>query len=97
MGNRPGTIEREFKIDLITTAPSVVYDVHLKDGGVIKVDNPSQLPSASELNHIEEPYIRSQDFHTSGICWQHHQVGPRTAGNTDQHGVPFTKPGDAGI
>ena len=55
-------LEREFKIDLITTAPSVVYDVHLKDGGLIKVDNPSQLPSASELNHIEEPYIRSRIF-----------------------------------
>ena len=55
-------LEREFKIDLITTAPSVVYDVHLKDGGMIKVDNPSQLPSASELDHIEEPYIRSRIF-----------------------------------
>ncbi len=55
-------LEREFKIDLITTAPSVVYDVHLKDGGVIKVDNPSQLPSASELDHIKEPYIRSRIF-----------------------------------
>ena len=55
-------LEREFKIDLITTAPSVVYDVHLKDGGLIKVDNPSQLPSTSELNHIEEPYIRSRIF-----------------------------------
>ena len=55
-------LEREFKIDLITTAPSVVYDVHLKDGGLIKVDNPTQLPSASELDHIEEPYIRSRIF-----------------------------------
>ena len=55
-------LEREFKIDLITTAPSVVYDVYLKDGGLIKVDNPSQLPSASELDHIEEPYIRSRIF-----------------------------------
>ena len=55
-------LEREFKIDLITTAPSVVYDVHLKDGGLLKVDNPSQLPSASELNHIEEPYILSRIF-----------------------------------
>ena len=55
-------LEREFKIDLITTAPSVVYEVHLKDGGMIKVDNPSQLPSASELDHIEEPYIRSRIF-----------------------------------
>ena len=55
-------LEREFKIDLITTAPSVVYDVHLKDGELIKVDNPSQLPAASELDHIDEPYIRSRIF-----------------------------------
>ncbi|MDG2196218.1 MAG: translation elongation factor 4 [SAR324 cluster bacterium] len=55
-------LEREFKIDLITTAPSVVYDVYLKDGELIKVDNPSQLPSVSELDHIEEPYIRSRIF-----------------------------------
>ena len=55
-------LEREFKIDLITTAPSVVYDVYLKDGGLLKVDNPSQLPSASDLNHIEEPYILSRIF-----------------------------------
>ena len=55
-------LEREFKIDLITTAPSVVYDVHLKDGELVKVDNPSQLPAASELDHIDEPYIRSRIF-----------------------------------
>ncbi|MBT6727793.1 MAG: elongation factor 4 [Deltaproteobacteria bacterium] len=55
-------LEREFKIDLITTAPSVVYDVYLKDGELIKVDNPSQLPLVSELDHIEEPYIRSRIF-----------------------------------
>lgn len=55
-------LEREFKIDLITTAPSVVYDVHLKDGGLLKIDNPSQLPTASELDHIEEPYILSRIF-----------------------------------
>jgi GTP-binding protein LepA len=55
-------LEREFKIDLITTAPSVVYDVHLKAGGLIKIDNPSQLPGVSEIDHIEEPYIRSRIF-----------------------------------
>ena len=51
-------LEREFDLELITTAPSVVYQVHLKKGGVIRVDNPSQLPSPVEIEFIEEPYIR---------------------------------------
>ena len=50
-------LEREFDLQLITTAPSVVYQVHLKKGGVIRVDNPSQLPSPMEIDFIEEPYI----------------------------------------
>ena len=50
-------LEREFDLELITTAPSVVYQVHLKKGGVIRVDNPSQLPSPVEIEFIEEPYI----------------------------------------
>ncbi len=51
-------LEREFDLELITTAPSVVYQVHLKKGGVIRVDNPSKLPSPVEIEFIEEPYIR---------------------------------------
>ena len=50
-------LEREFNLQLITTAPSVVYQVHLKRGTVISVDNPSQLPSPIEIDYIEEPYI----------------------------------------
>ena len=50
-------LEREFNLQLITTAPSVVYQVHLKRGAVISVDNPSQLPSPIEIDYIEEPYI----------------------------------------
>ena len=53
-------LEREFDLELITTAPSVVYQVHLKKGGVIRVDNPSQLPSPVEIEFIEEPYIRGR-------------------------------------
>ena len=53
-------LEREFNLELITTAPSVVYQVHLKKGGVIWVDNPSQLPSPIEIDFIEEPYIRAR-------------------------------------
>lgn len=52
-------IEREFKIDLITTAPSVIYDVHLEDGTQMMVDNPSMMPDAQSINHVEEPYVKA--------------------------------------
>jgi len=53
-------LEREFNLQLITTAPSVVYKVHLKKGGNILVDNPSLLPNPMEIDYIEEPYIRGR-------------------------------------
>ncbi|KKI88554.1 elongation factor 4 [Bacillus sp. SA1-12] len=52
-------IEREFKIDLITTAPSVIYDVYLTDGESLKVDNPSNMPDPQKIDHIEEPYVKA--------------------------------------
>ena len=55
-------LEREFNLQLITTAPSVVYKVHLKKGKILKIDNPSQLPNQMEIDFIEEPYIRGRIF-----------------------------------
>lgn len=52
-------IEREFKIDLITTAPSVIYNVVLTDGSQVKVDNPSMMPDAQKVDHVEEPYVKA--------------------------------------
>jgi GTP-binding protein LepA len=52
-------IEREFKIDLITTAPSVIYHVHLTDGSQINVDNPSNMPDPQKIDRIEEPYVKA--------------------------------------
>ncbi|MFJ7826846.1 translation elongation factor 4 [Psychrobacillus sp. NPDC096623] len=52
-------IEREFKIDLITTAPSVIYDVKLTNGETLKVDNPSMMPDAQKVETIEEPYVKA--------------------------------------
>jgi len=52
-------IEREFKIDLITTAPSVIYDVHLTDGESLRVDNPSNMPDPQKIDHVEEPYVKA--------------------------------------
>ncbi len=52
-------IEREYKIDLILTAPSVIYHAYLSDGSMIKIDNPSMLPEPQKINHIEEPYVKA--------------------------------------
>ncbi|RJX26149.1 MAG: elongation factor 4 [Acholeplasma sp.] len=52
-------IRREFNIDLIATAPSVIYHVYLTDGTMITIDNPSKLPDPQRIERIEEPYIRA--------------------------------------
>ncbi|MCB9615706.1 MAG: elongation factor 4 [Sandaracinus sp.] len=51
-------LEREYDLDLITTAPSVVYHVFLTDGTMLPVENPSLMPDTSRIEHIEEPYFK---------------------------------------
>jgi GTP-binding protein LepA len=52
-------IEREFDIDLITTAPSVIYKIYLNDGTYIDLHNPADMPDPSLINYIEEPWIKA--------------------------------------
>lgn len=52
-------IEREFGIELIATAPSVIYEVYMTDGSVVTVDNPAEMPDPQKIDHIEEPYVKS--------------------------------------
>lgn len=52
-------IEREFGIELIATAPSVIYEVYMTDDSVITVDNPAEMPDPQKIDHIEEPYVKS--------------------------------------
>ncbi|CAK9039400.1 Elongation factor 4 (EF-4) (Ribosomal back-translocase LepA) [Durusdinium trenchii] len=52
-------LEREFNLDLITTAPSVVYDIHLTDGSKIELHNPADLPDPVRIDHMEEPWIKA--------------------------------------
>ncbi|MBN9653740.1 elongation factor 4 [Halobacillus sp. GSS1] len=52
-------IEREYKIDLITTAPSVIYQVTLTDGSVFNVDNPSMMPDNQKLEEVQEPFVKA--------------------------------------
>ncbi len=50
-------LEREFDMDLITTAPTVIYEVLLRDGTVVLVDNPSKMPDPSKIDEIREPIV----------------------------------------
>jgi GTP-binding protein LepA len=52
-------IEREFNIDLITTAPSVIYHLHMTDGSIQEMHNPADMPDVVKIDHIEEPWIKA--------------------------------------
>src|SRR5699024_891224 len=52
-------IEREFNIDLITTAPSVIYEVVQTDGTTIEVDNPSSMPDPQLIEEMREPFVKA--------------------------------------
>ena len=52
-------LEREFNLDLISTAPSVEYHLRLKDGSVVKLDNPTNMPDSEQIEAIEEPIVRA--------------------------------------
>ena len=52
-------LEREYHLQLITTAPSVIYHVYQTDGTMIAVDNPAKLPPPQKIDHLEEPYVKA--------------------------------------
>ena len=53
-------LEREYNLDLIATAPSVIYHCYLSDGSMVPVDNPARMPDASRIDHVEEPYVKAE-------------------------------------
>ena len=52
-------LEREYNLDLIATAPSVIYHVYLTDGSMIEIDNPARMPDAAIIDRVEEPYVKA--------------------------------------
>lgn len=52
-------LEREYDIELITTAPSVIYHIHMRDGSVTELHNPADMPDLTHVDHIEEPRIKA--------------------------------------
>ena len=63
-------LEREYNLDLILTAPSVIYHINLTDGTIINLDNPAKMPDSSKISSIEEPYVKA------GIMTPKEYVGP---------------------
>ena len=55
-------IEREFGVEIITTSPSVIYEITLTDGNVIYIDNPSEFPERVKIKTIKEPYVKTSIF-----------------------------------
>ncbi len=55
-------IEREYNIELIATSPSVIYEIELTDGEIIKIDSPAKMPDRGKIKVIKEPYIRTNIF-----------------------------------
>ena len=53
-------LEREYNLDLVTTAPSVIYKVYKSDGTVLDITNPTNLPDPSEIEHMEEPMVSAE-------------------------------------
>ncbi len=74
-------LEREFGLDLITTAPTVEYQVNLRQGGMIEVDNPSLLPGPTEVDFVSEPFVRAS------IVMPSQYVGPMMELCQERRGV----------
>ena len=58
-------LEREYNLDLVTTAPSVIYKIHKTDGEVIDLTNPTNMPDPSEIDYMEEPMVKAEIMVTS--------------------------------
>lgn len=74
-------LDREFNMDVITTVPNVSYQVYTKKGEVLEVHNPSDMPDVTEIEHVEEPYIRAS------IITSADYIGPIMTLCLDKRGV----------
>ena len=81
-------LEREFDQDLITTAPSVVYEVQLNDGEVLQIENPSKMPDLGRVAEIREPIVTVQLYMPQEYVGPVMTLANLKRGNADQHDLP---------
>ncbi|AQS53084.1 Elongation factor 4 [Jeotgalibaca dankookensis] len=74
-------LEREFDLSIITTAPSVIYNINKTDGTTISIDNPSEMPDASEIETIEEPYVKATIMVPNDYVGAVMEIAQRKRGN----------------
>lgn len=74
-------LEREFDLDVITTAPSVIYHVQKTDGEVIAIDNPSEMPDATLVQSVEEPFVKAQIMVPNDYVGAVMEIAQRKRGN----------------
>ena len=88
-------LEREFDLSLIATAPSVAYRAFLTDGTELDVDNPTELPDASRIDHVDEPMLSATILTPDRVHRHGHGAVPEPAGRDDPDGVPLARAGRA--
>jgi hypothetical protein len=81
-------LEREYDMDLITTAPSVVYEVLLRDGSVVSVENPSKMPDPAKIEEIREPIVDVTIFVPQEYVGAGDHAVHRQARRADRHHLP---------
>ena len=91
-------LEREYNLDLITTAPNVVYRITKTDGSVVMVDNPLNYPDPAEIELAEEPYVKASHHAPPRNMWvTSWTCVPAPAGRVQRYGVSGQHPGGAAL
>ncbi len=90
-------LEREYNLDLVTTAPGVIYKVHKTNGEVIELTNPSNLPDPSEIEYMEEPMVNAEIMVTIRIYRCHHGSVSGAPWSVSGHGIHRGHPGGVEI
>ena len=80
-------LEREYNLDLVTTAPGVIYKVHKTNGDVIELTNPSNLPDPSEIEYMEEPMVKAEIMVTYRIYRYDYGSMPGATRRVSWHGI----------
>ena len=86
-------LEREYNLDLVTTAPGVVYKVYKTNGEVIELTNPSNLPDPSEIEYMEEPVVSAEIMVTTEYHRFHYAALPRSAAGITWEWSIWRRPG----